>query len=111
MSESKWTPGPWEWWTSNSWRRLSSRARGHTQDGGVLCPITQRDGHPDVRCSDANKALIAAAPLLVEALIEMVYETTHLSREEEDGSHWCKISKAALTQARGALVAAGAKRP
>jgi hypothetical protein len=36
------------------------------------------------------------------ALEIMIYETTHLSREEDDGSHWCKISKAALEQARDA---------
>jgi hypothetical protein len=37
------------------------------------------------------------------ALREMVYETTHLSPEYDDGSHWCKISKRALEKARAAL--------
>ena len=40
---------------------------------------------------------------LREALSQMVYETTHLSPMENDGSHWCKISKEALIQARAAL--------
>lgn len=40
---------------------------------------------------------------LEEALREMVYETTHLSSEEDDGSHWCKISNATLARARAAL--------
>lgn len=40
---------------------------------------------------------------LVQALGLMVYETTHLSPEESDGSHWCKISKEALEAARAAL--------
>ena len=37
------------------------------------------------------------------ALRGMVYETTSLSAQEDDGSHWCKISAAALTKARQAL--------
>lgn len=40
---------------------------------------------------------------LLEALREFVYETTHLSREEEDGSHWCRIPKATLEKGRAAL--------
>lgn len=44
---------------------------------------------------------------LVQALGLMVYETTHLSPEESDGSHWCKISKEALDTARAALVQEG----
>lgn len=37
------------------------------------------------------------------ALREMVYEATHLSPQNIDGSHWCKISKDALEKARAAL--------
>jgi hypothetical protein len=33
----------------------------------------------------------------------MVYETTHLSPMEPDGSHWCKISAETLANARAAL--------
>jgi hypothetical protein len=40
---------------------------------------------------------------LREALQTMIYETTHLSPEEDDGSHWCKISRDALSAARAAL--------
>ena len=40
---------------------------------------------------------------LREALRLMIYETTHLSPEEDDGSHWCRISKDALAHARAAL--------
>lgn len=46
---------------------------------------------------------------LIAALQEMVYETTHLSREEDDGSYWCKISKRTLEQARAALDAVGVR--
>lgn len=37
------------------------------------------------------------------ALAEMIYETTHLSPREDDGSHVCKISQGALQRAREAL--------
>lgn len=40
---------------------------------------------------------------LAPALARMVYETTSLSPMEDDGSHWCKISKEALDNARRAL--------
>lgn len=40
---------------------------------------------------------------LRDAPRQMVYETTHLSPQDDDGSHWCRISKGALAQARAAL--------
>lgn len=43
---------------------------------------------------------------LVCALREMVYETTHLSPVEDDGSHWCRISAGTLAQARAAIAKA-----
>jgi hypothetical protein len=38
-----------------------------------------------------------------EALRRMIYETTHMSPLEDDGSHKCRISKDALAGARAAL--------
>jgi hypothetical protein len=40
------TPGPWSWWTSNSFRRLSSDPSG--KDGDVMYACVQSDGHPDI---------------------------------------------------------------
>jgi hypothetical protein len=37
------------------------------------------------------------------ALTSMVYETTHLSPRNDDGSHDCRISAATLAAAREAL--------
>lgn len=66
------TPGPWEWQTSNSWRRLGT-IHG---DGNVMYPCVQRDGHPDVTFLNGgfegpDARLIAAAPQLLEALESM----------------------------------------
>lgn len=43
---------------------------------------------------------------LVAALRAMVYEATHLSPPEDDGSHWCRITKQTLDAARAALAKA-----
>lgn len=58
------TPGPWSWWTSNSHKRLTAEGK---QDGGVLSAVSA-SGHADVRVSEQDARLIAAAPDLLEAL-------------------------------------------
>lgn len=60
------TPGPWEWWTSNSWRRLRYSSRGVSTD--VLMPTVHRDGQVDIEATPADMALIAAAPDMLAAL-------------------------------------------
>jgi len=52
------SPGPWEWWTSNSFRRLSGP---DGKDGGVLHAVVLRDGVPDVEVSEEDAALLAHA--------------------------------------------------
>ena len=113
----RFTPGPWEWWTSNSWRRLSSRAPGHQRDGGVLCPNVARDGHPDLIVQEADMALIAAAPALYDGLTELLdaiepeliaSASSHSGRDDADfreefpaDYERCKRLRAALASARG----------
>ncbi|MFB1777350.1 hypothetical protein ACEY8N_05825 [Salmonella enterica subsp. enterica] len=61
------TPGPWQWWKSNSFLRLSSQATG--KDGGVILPsYVMKDGHSSLIVSKEDMNLIAAAPDLLEAL-------------------------------------------
>ncbi len=72
------TPGPWRWWTSNSWRRLKHDDRGITQN--VLEPYVCRDGHPDLSVSAADMALIAAAPELL-ALVKRYRTETPLGNQ------------------------------
>jgi len=43
---SRMTAGPWRWWTSNSFRRLSSDPSG--KDGDVAYGCVHSDGHPDI---------------------------------------------------------------
>ncbi|MGN6146291.1 MAG: hypothetical protein ACTHOP_22180 [Mesorhizobium sp.] len=63
----------------------------------------------DRRVRAMEKVLEAAllspspAPGVVEALKQLVYEATHLSPRDDDGSHLCRISASALVNARAAL--------
>lgn len=63
------TPGPWKWWTSNSWRRLKRDDRGITQS--VLEPFVNRsDRHPDLDGSEEDMAHIARCdPDRIRALL------------------------------------------
>lgn len=67
---SGYTKGPWEWWTSNSFLRLSSAYTG--KDGGVIDSYVMSDGHSSLSVKHDDMALIAAAPELLEALQEVV---------------------------------------
>lgn len=65
------TPGPWEWFTSNSMARLSSIPSG--KDGDVLSAFRASDGVPCVSVSQPDMAFIAAAnPAVVLALLARI---------------------------------------
>ena len=76
------TPGPWQMWTSCSFRRISSQRGG---DGDVLCAVVQHsDGHPDLYFKNGgfdgpDARLILAAPDLLAALQALV------AADEEQG--------------------------
>jgi len=76
------TPGPWTWWTSNSYRRLSSDAT--RKDGDVLRGVAQRDGHPDIACSEADRAYIAAANPAAILVLLAELEREHRARCEAE---------------------------
>lgn len=105
MSGTRWTPGKWVWWTSNSWRRLRSEdGRMTTRD--VLTPCVSRsDGHPDLIVSEEDMALIAAAPDLYEALEAQVAVSRRLMEKagfSEASIRDCTAqARRALTRARG----------
>ncbi|CVF69571.1 ead/Ea22-like family protein [Serratia marcescens] len=65
------TPGPWEWFTSNSMARLSSTPSG--KDGDVLSAFRASDGVPCVSVSQRDMAFIAAAnpAAVLELLAEL----------------------------------------
>ncbi|MCC4519020.1 hypothetical protein LMA44_17675 [Enterobacter hormaechei] len=64
------TPGPWEWWTSNSFLRLSSKTTG--RDGDVIDSFGMSDGATSLSVKADDMNLIAAAPDLLEALQAML---------------------------------------
>lgn len=93
----KYTPGPWKWWTSNSFLRLSSQATG--KDGGVIDSYVMRDGHPSLRVSKEDMALIAAAPDLLEALQDLLIRVA--DDEEYGPEHAITRARAAISKALG----------
>jgi len=50
--------GPWKWWTSCSFRRLSARGDGDVAYGCVQAS----DGHPDIQIREPDMAFIEHAP-------------------------------------------------
>lgn len=62
------TPGPWEWWTSNSWRRLKQGSERH-RSLSILEPITAVDGQTDISVREEDMTFIAAARADVPALV------------------------------------------
>lgn len=92
------TPGPWVWWTSNSWRRLKRDDRGITQS--VMEPYVCSDGHPDCSINEADMRLIAAAPDLLEALRELHDD---IQGRIDDGGRFNPGTLTALKAAREAL--------
>jgi hypothetical protein len=68
--------------------------KGLSSSGGAVGSVADETPNPQGQSPSNN---------IVEALKTFIYETTHLSPVEEDGSHWCKISKDCLRQGRAAL--------
>lgn len=79
------TPGPWELWTSCSWRRFGSR------DGKHVCePIVHhRDNCPDLHFNNGgpdgpDAALIALAPTMAGAILALESENGRLRNVIEE---------------------------
>lgn len=103
MSEFKGTPGPWEWWTSNSFLRLSSKATG--KDGGVIDSYRMSDGHTSLSVKYEDMALIAAAPDLLDALvrlkIEIILSDVDMDYIESHFRPWLDKAQSAIDKALG----------
>lgn len=100
------TPGPWEWWTSNSFLRLSSKTTG--RDGDVIDSFGMSDGSTSLSVKADDMNLIAAAPDLLEALDKLTKEYIFTrgqlngDTEEELADVLCiKNARAAISKALG----------
>ena len=89
------TPGPWGWWSSCSFYRLT-----HETDGDVLRAYIADDGMACIECKEEDRALIAAAPDLLEALgnclalAELKYGNTDASANVAFKLAYAAIAKA-----------------
>jgi hypothetical protein len=66
----------WEWWTSNSHRRLTFKQGQHTRDGSALLAFrNQADGWPDVSMAPGVQEFIErASPKAVLGLLDRIAE-------------------------------------
>lgn len=98
----KHTPGPWQWWTSNSFLRLSSQATG--KDGDVIDSFKMSDGATSLSVKVADMHLIAAAPDLLnelQRLRDYVINICGVDDGDCDSEHPLMSSKAAIIKALG----------
>lgn len=96
------TPGPWQWWTSNSFLRLSSQATG--KDGDVIDSFKMSDGATSLSVKVADMHLIAAAPDLLnelQRLRDYVINICGVDDGDCDSEHPLMSSKAAICKALG----------
>jgi hypothetical protein len=95
MSETKWTPGPWQAHSLMVSEADKPIGRGHDI---CHCGLGMRPNR-EVGQSDANAQLIAAAPELFEALVAIV-RSVDLNQAVVNG--FLQIdARAALAKARG----------
>ena len=102
MSESKHTPGPWsignlasyDGYTGQPYRNVWAR---QGEAATVIARAIRR--HGETNDVDANAALIAAAPELLEALEEIMKQTDQRSNYLID--HVYLIAAAAIAKAKG----------
>jgi hypothetical protein len=93
------TAGPWRWWTSCSFRRLSSDPTGKDGDVAYGC-IQHSDGHPDIAINDADMTFIAAARTDLPSALRAL--ATAQGEIERLGDVVSKIVKQHLTLANDA---------
>ena len=97
------------------WRMIEDRVTGRTEAPDMTEEVTNSEWiaasiwagvFPKKATAEqiaAWRASLAPAKDARSALQRFIYEATHLSSEEVDGSHWCKISAECLEQGRQAL--------
>jgi hypothetical protein len=101
----KHTPGPWSWWSSNSFLRLTAE---NGRDGGVLSARPHSDGCATVAVGEADACLIAAAPDLLkelqelDAVLEAAWNARELPASVVSGEQ-VRRYRAAIAKATGAL--------
>lgn len=99
------TPAPWKVGTVKGKQVIYYTPTSHMAEGAtnILATITKSKMRPDIM--DANAALIAAAPDLLEALKGLVsaYQTLcayHGLKYDLDPHSWCQAGQRAIAKAK-----------
>lgn len=83
MTDTKFTPGPWHWWSADgSFRGLSGpdELEDHVLWSGI-CPACQKSGGRCTAANDADEALIASAPDLYAACVDALHMLGQLNHD------------------------------
>lgn len=99
------TPEPWEWWASNSWRRLRNDCGGGVHSN-VALPTVGNDGQPDIQVRPEDMAFIAAARTALPAALDRIEALErHIATREEVDEPWRAAFGAEGDLAREAVLA------
>jgi hypothetical protein len=98
MNKPQFTPAPWEWYTSNSFLRLGSGRE--YKETMYACRLSDGCATIEFR-NQADKSLIAAAPELYEALVQILGWRELRSSNEFPIERVEGIAREALAKARG----------
>lgn len=102
---SKHTPGPWAYWSGyNPYDKIEAQV---TAEGGDI--VIASYNHL-IAEGEANAALIAAAPDLLEAL-ERCAVLLRIKRHACEDSGVCRILDSHISQARSAIAKAKGEQP
>ena len=82
----KLTPAPWEWWTSNSFRRLTG---GDGKDGGVLSGVIQpSDHHPDILGGGTDMEFIVLARAAFDVMMRRGWTANRIDTQDGPQTAW-----------------------
>jgi hypothetical protein len=76
------TPGRWHWWTANSDRTLRAEQADHSLREVIYAANSLHDGRAYIYASEADMALIAAAPRLLVLLRRVMRHGGQLSGDD-----------------------------
>ena len=91
---SKHTPGPWDWRNIDDLRQAKSTRTDGRYGESVLYASYDYDRGPYLETTDANRALIAAAPDLLAALTQLVCCVSHMNEHPAMVNAYDVIKKA-----------------
>jgi hypothetical protein len=96
---TKYTPGPWDWRDTSDLRQAKSTRTDGRYGESVLCASYDYDRGPYLDTTDANRALIGAAPDLLAALVHLERMVSKMRQTLDDDDPALESARAAIAKA------------